>query len=74
MYVKLPSSCLSLCSYPPSSEPETQVMDYQTQQYKLLPLIAATYAFLFAGDYMVQVYNETWSEISKGNFDSMAEV
>ena len=50
------------------------MLDYQTQQYKLLPLIATTYAFLFAGDFMARVYNETWSEISKGNFDSMSEV
>ena len=36
------------------SEPETQVMDYQTQQYKLLPLLATAYAMSFAGLYMMK--------------------
>ena len=49
-------------------------MDYQTQQYKLLPLIATTYAILMTGQYMLRLYTEMKMEISQGNFDSLPEV
>ena len=49
-------------------------MDYQTQQYKLLPLIATTYAIMMTGQYMLRLYTEMKMDISQGNFDSLPEV
>jgi len=37
---------------------ETQVLDYQMQQYRLFPLLATAYAFRFAGNYMMNLYNK----------------
>ena len=56
------------------SEPETQVLDYQTQQYKLLPLIATAYAMTFTGVYIFRKHVEVRAEISEGNLDSLPEV
>jgi acyl-CoA oxidase len=56
------------------SQPETQVLDYQTQQYKLFPLLASAYAMKFASHYMLKMYSEVIGEISEGNLDSLPEV
>ena len=56
------------------SEPETQVLDYQTQQYKLLPLIATAYAMMFAGQYIGKKNDQTISKVAEGNLDSLPEV
>jgi hypothetical protein len=37
---------------------EPQVLDHQTQQYKLLPLLATTYAFKFAAMGMSIIYSK----------------
>ena len=57
-----------------SSEPETQVLDYQTQQYKLLPLIATAYAMIFSGLELLKRHIEVRTEIAEGNLDSLPEV
>ena len=49
-------------------------MDYQTQQFKLLPLIATAYALLATGQFMLGMYMQIQSEILEGNFDSLPEV
>jgi len=51
--------------------PETQILDYVTQQYKLLPEIANSYALKMAGKYMMQFYMSSKGEISKGNLTSL---
>ncbi len=51
-----------------------QVMDYQTQQLKLLPLIATAYALNISGIDMMRTYYQIQSEIMDGNFDSLPEV
>ena len=51
-----------------------QVLDYQTQQYKLLPLIATAYAMMFAGQYIRQKHEKVMEEIAQGNLDSLPEV
>ncbi len=58
----------------PCSGPEVQVMDYQTQQLKLLPLIATAYALIGTGQFILGMYLQIQSEISEGNFDSLPEV
>ena len=49
-------------------------MDYQTQQYKLLPLLATAYAMSFAGIYMMKKHVHVTTEIAEGNLDSLPEV
>ncbi len=49
-------------------------MDYQTQQHKLLPLIATAYALNINGFDMMKTYFQIQSEIMDGNFDSLPEV
>ena len=49
-------------------------MDYQTQQYKLLPLLATAYAMSFAGIYMMKKHVHVTIEIAEGNLDSLPEV
>ncbi|XP_020309704.1 peroxisomal acyl-coenzyme A oxidase 1 isoform X2 [Oncorhynchus kisutch] len=55
-------------------EPEPQIMDYQTQQYKLFPLLATAYAYKFVGQYMNQVYHRITGDISQGDFSELPEL
>uniref|UniRef100_A0A8C7VM02 Acyl-coenzyme A oxidase n=1 Tax=Oncorhynchus mykiss TaxID=8022 RepID=A0A8C7VM02_ONCMY len=55
-------------------EPEPQIMDYQTQQYKLFPLLATAYAYKFVGQYMNQVYLRITGDISQGDFSELPEL
>ena len=61
--------CVSVCS-----GPEVPVLDYQTQQLQLFPLIAAAYALTLAGQALVRQYVTTQAEIEQGNFEHMQEV
>uniref|UniRef100_A0A8C5GZJ5 Acyl-coenzyme A oxidase n=1 Tax=Gouania willdenowi TaxID=441366 RepID=A0A8C5GZJ5_GOUWI len=54
--------------------PEPQILDYQTQQYKLFPLLAEAYAFLFVGQYMGQTYNRINGDINQGDFSELPEL
>uniref|UniRef100_A0A8C7MMS2 Acyl-coenzyme A oxidase n=1 Tax=Oncorhynchus kisutch TaxID=8019 RepID=A0A8C7MMS2_ONCKI len=54
--------------------PEPQIMDYQTQQYKLFPLLATAYAYKFVGQYMNQVYHRITGDISQGDFSELPEL
>lgn len=56
------------------SEPEPQILDYQTQQYKLFPLLATAYAFTFVGQYMKQTYHRITGDINQGDFSELPEV
>ena len=49
-------------------------MDYQMQQYKLLPLIASAYGLILTGQYMMQIYMRARAEIAEGNLESLPEV
>ena len=49
-------------------------MDYQTQQYKLLPQLASAYAFYFAGLKMRETYFTLNYEIQQGNTECLPEV
>ncbi|XP_076584062.1 peroxisomal acyl-coenzyme A oxidase 1 isoform X2 [Chaetodon auriga] len=55
-------------------EPEPQILDYQTQQHKLFPLLAMTYAFTFVGQYMKQTYNRISGDINEGDFSELPEL
>uniref|UniRef100_A0AAQ6IE07 Acyl-coenzyme A oxidase n=1 Tax=Anabas testudineus TaxID=64144 RepID=A0AAQ6IE07_ANATE len=55
-------------------EPEPQILDYQTQQYKLFPLLAMSYAFAFVGQYMKQTYHRITGDINQGDFSELPEL
>ncbi|XP_008803753.2 acyl-coenzyme A oxidase 2, peroxisomal [Phoenix dactylifera] len=42
----------------PPKKPEVSILDYQSQQHKLMPMLASTYAFHFATLYLVDKYSE----------------
>lgn len=42
----------------PPNKPEISILDYQSQQCRLLPMLASTYAFHFATNYLVERYVE----------------
>ena len=49
-------------------------MDYQAQQFKLLPLIASSYALILTGQYMLRIHMQSRAEIAEGNLESLPEV
>ncbi|CAN0919493.1 Acyl-coenzyme A oxidase 2, peroxisomal [Linum grandiflorum] len=42
----------------PPKQPEVSILDYQSHQHKLMPMLASTYAFHFATSYLVEMYSE----------------
>jgi len=50
------------------------VLDYQTQQYKLFPLLASAYAFWFSGLKMRHTYFSLNYEILQGKTGLLPEV
>lgn len=56
------------------SEPEPQILDFQTQQYKLFPLLATAYAFHFVGRYMKETYLRINESIGQGDLSELPEV
>ncbi|OWF46410.1 peroxisomal acyl-coenzyme A oxidase 1-like [Mizuhopecten yessoensis] len=51
--------------------PEAQILDYQTQQYKLFPLVATAYAYHFAGQAVQSNFLNISKEIEAGNLQQM---
>lgn len=42
----------------PPKQPEVSILDYQSHQHKLMPMLASTYGFHFATLYLVEKYSE----------------
>lgn len=42
----------------PPKKPEVSILDYQSQQHKLMPMLASSYAFHFATRHLVDKYSE----------------
>lgn len=42
----------------PPKQAEVSILDYQSQQHKLMPMLASVYAFHFATSYLVDKYSE----------------
>nr|XP_014344984.1 PREDICTED: peroxisomal acyl-coenzyme A oxidase 2 [Latimeria chalumnae] len=56
-------------------EPEPKILDYQTQEQKLLPQLATAYALHFVGLSLNAFFNQVYEEIGgKGNFSSLTEL
>ena len=70
IFSDLPTSCL--WSY--NREPETQIIDYKTQQYKLLPGLAMAYASKFAFDHVWTSFQERQKKIAAGDLSILPEV
>ena len=49
-------------------------MDYQAQQYKLLPLLATVYAFVVTGEYLIALNESATSKIAESNYELFPEV
>ncbi|KAL4235299.1 Peroxisomal acyl-coenzyme A oxidase 1 [Mactra antiquata] len=50
---------------------EAQVLDYQTQQEKLFPMIASAYAFMFVGRNILREFNRIMADMERGMLDEM---
>ena len=73
--LKFPISCLfwserKLCF----SSLEPQVIDFQTQQYKVLPVIATAYAYWFCGQALMQTFYKFQDDMKSNKFDLMLPV
>ncbi|XP_052049885.1 peroxisomal acyl-coenzyme A oxidase 1 isoform X1 [Apodemus sylvaticus] len=56
------------------SEPEPQILDFQTQQYKLFPLLATAYAFHFIGRHIKETYLRINESIGQGDLSELPEL
>ncbi|XP_069105551.1 peroxisomal acyl-coenzyme A oxidase 1-like [Argopecten irradians] len=54
--------------------PEAQIIDYQTQQHKLFPMLATAYALHFTGQIVYGTYLQVTSQIEEGNLDQIGEL
>lgn len=54
--------------------PEPQILDYQTQQYKLLPLLATVYGIHFSTQSVWNTYQEMTGDLDTGSFELLPEV
>jgi len=56
------------------SNAESLIIEYQTQQYKLFPMLATAYAYWFAGQKLQKAYYAFQNELKHGNAASLPEV
>lgn len=56
------------------SEPEPQILDYNTQQHKLFPLISTCFAYQYCSYWIWDMYNNVTSELEAGHLDQLPEV
>ncbi|KAK8703214.1 hypothetical protein V6N13_021540 [Hibiscus sabdariffa] len=54
--------------------PETQVIDYKTQQNRLFPLLASAYAFRFVGEWLKWLYTDVTQRLQANDFSTLPEV
>ncbi|XP_023725551.1 probable peroxisomal acyl-coenzyme A oxidase 1 isoform X2 [Cryptotermes secundus] len=55
-------------------EPEPQILDYRTQQYKLFPYLAASFALKFTGKWLLNICTEVFSELEEGKLERLPEL
>ncbi|KAL4570945.1 hypothetical protein LXL04_026610 [Taraxacum kok-saghyz] len=53
--------------------PETQVIDYKTQQNRLFPLLASAYAFRFVGEWLKWLYMDVKQRLAANDFSTLPE-
>ncbi|CAL4111558.1 unnamed protein product, partial [Meganyctiphanes norvegica] len=57
-----------------ADDPEVKIMEYQTQQFKILPQIATVFAQWFAAHAVRQTYATVQDEIDQGNLNLLPEL
>ncbi|GMQ04841.1 hypothetical protein CsSME_00050119 [Camellia sinensis var. sinensis] len=53
--------------------PESQVIDYKTQQNRLFPLLASAYAFRFVGEWLKWLYTDVTQRLQTNDFSTLPE-
>lgn len=53
---------------------EVQILDYQTQQFRLLPQLARAFAFMFAAYEIRDMYMKVTEQLTHGNVDLLPEI
>ncbi|KAF6170087.1 hypothetical protein GIB67_005316 [Kingdonia uniflora] len=53
--------------------PETQVIDYKTQQNRLFPLVASAYAYRFVGEWLKWLYTDVTQRLQANDFSTLPE-
>ncbi|KAJ1371674.1 hypothetical protein KIN20_033660 [Parelaphostrongylus tenuis] len=53
---------------------EVQILDYQTQQYRLFPQLARAFAFMFAGYKIRDLYVKVSKQLTEGKVDLLPEI
>ncbi|WJX55067.1 acyl-coenzyme A oxidase [Trifolium repens] len=53
--------------------PETQVIDYKTQQARLFPLLASAYAFRFVSEWLKWLYTDVTQKLQANDFSTLPE-
>ncbi|XP_045771180.1 probable peroxisomal acyl-coenzyme A oxidase 1 [Maniola jurtina] len=61
-------------SQPKPNEPEPQIIDYLTQQHKLLVGIATVHAFRMSADWLWLMYNNVTAELEAGDMERLPEL
>jgi acyl-CoA oxidase len=56
------------------SQGEVQVLDYQSQQYRILPSLAAAFAYFLVGKQMMAIYESATQAVLGGQTDVLPEV
>lgn len=56
------------------NEPEVQIMDHLTQQYKLFPPLAQCIVFRLASKHIWGMYTDVMTELENGQLDRLAEM
>lgn len=67
-------SCVRRQSQLKANEPEAQIIDYITQQYKLFPHISSYFAFRYCATWIWDMYNNVSSELEAGQLDQLPEL
>ncbi|XP_035685665.1 peroxisomal acyl-coenzyme A oxidase 1-like [Branchiostoma floridae] len=67
-------SCVRRQSELTPGEPEPQILDYQTQQYKLFPHLAAAYGFWFTIQNLEAHYERVNSKLQEGDTSGLQEL
>ncbi|KAK4434875.1 Peroxisomal acyl-coenzyme A oxidase 1 [Sesamum alatum] len=53
--------------------PETQIIDFKTQQSRLFPLLASAYAFRFVGEWLKWLYMDVTQRLQSDDFSTLPE-
>lgn len=63
-----------MCIFFLNREREPQILDYQTQQYKLFPIIATSLAYKFTAKWLWEKYHIVTSNLVRGDVNQLPEV